>query len=699
MGYQLLKSVKRERQNYPFSPLEIKNWSLPSWFIKQSNPLSPGYIFGGNSFANLCYRNWTTLCNERGEEVLAIDGEGTVSFPKIGISIEVWVNNGKTFFTPGRFLRTEQKAFPEFPCIETRSFFQNGYYESRIFPACDCQNGLFGAEFEINATGGEVFTEFLLFLVIRPYDVNGLAAINRLEYKNRRVRVNNEELFHFETEPKIIFCTQASMGDVTDYFNLEQNKEAVSSVAGNCTAVIGYEARPIDLQQIKLSFNGRSRKAFSNKNMDFPQDWLSDSRQKWISRSGHQHRMICTNSKIDTIYHNNLNYLKLFSGSLFERYDVYRILALNRFALYAISRAYLLKTLKKVGWDGSLSSSNSFANGLTAEQLVFALFDYYLFSGDLKMVKGNWPILKRIGFWLIQNRKTITNNLSLDCCQELSWVCAAFKGLAKLAELIGSFEESQIFNQHFQGLWSQLLGSYSRKNKDNIRAISGKGLLVSNAITGLSLSFPLRLYPRQERFVNNWLGGIAAEPTFKGGVISPLEFQGVDLRLTARLGSILLREELQYDSVFKFLTDAVSPTGTWPDRIHPVSGGGIGATGHDPDVCCQYLLLLRNLMVMEEEDILFLLPGIFTSSIWQFPKIDLRYIPTSFGEISLKCQTIGNTVQIEFYANFRTKPQKIGLILRPGDRLIYTDSLIRQAGKYVELGSDFKITRIRRGTL
>lgn len=693
MDYQLLKNVERESQNYPFSPLEIKNWSLPSWFVRQSHPLSPGYILGGRKFANLCYRNWTMLCNESGEDVLAIDREGTILIPKKGISIEVWVNNGKTFFIPGQFIRTEQEAVPEFPCIETRGFFQNGYYESRTFPAYD-QNEFFGIEFQIYANGEEAFNEFQLLLVIRPYDYNGLTAINRLEYKNRSVRVNNEELCQFETEPKIIFCTKASMGDVTEYYKLERNREEVSSVSGNCTGAIGYAIRPIDLQLIKLCFNTRSHQLFFSKRIGFPKNWLSESKQRWISRSSYQHRMISTNSKMDIIYHNNLNYLKMFSGTLLERCDVYRILVLNRFALYSTSRAYLLKTLKKVGWDGSLSSTNR----LTSEKLVFALFDYFLFSGDRKIVKDNWPIIKRISFWLIQNRKPITSNLSPESCQDLGWICAAFKSLAKLAEVIGSIEDFQLFYLHFQELWSQILGAFSRKIKDNVRVISGKGLAISGAIASLSLSFPLRLYPRNERFVRNWLNRIVESSAYNGGVISPMEFQGVDLELTARLGSILLREEEQYDSVLKFLTEAVSPTGTLPDRIHPISGCGIGNSGHDPDVCCQFLLLLRNLMIMEEEEILFLLPGILSSSNWQCPQIDLRYIPTSFGEISLRCQTVGNIVQIEFSANFRIKPQIIGLILKPGDCLVYTDSLIRQGEKHIELGSDFKIARIRRGT-
>ena len=175
-----------------------------------------------------------------------------------------------------------------------------------------------------------------------------------------------------------------------------------------------------------------------------------------------------------------------------------------------------------------------------------------------------------------------------------------------------------------------------------------------------------------------------------------MEFGGVDLKLTARLGLVLLREGLNYEPVFRFFRDRVSPTGTWPDRIHPVTGNGIGATGHSPDVCCHFLLFFRNLMVMEERETLYLLPGVFATALWREPQIELKCIPTTFGEISLKCESIGKVTQIKFNPSFRRKPQQIRLILDSRDRLLYADAKIQRVGNCLELGDDFKMARIRR---
>ncbi|MGE5605934.1 MAG: hypothetical protein ACM3YE_09605, partial [Bacteroidota bacterium] len=235
MRNQLLKVFEGKRQRPAFSTAMIEGWILPSWFIKQSDLLNPGYVLGKYRFANLCFRNWTAFCDDKGQPVLLIDREGTISFPNLGVSVEIWVNDGKSFITPGKFLQTKQTVDPEFPCIETKSSFKYGNYKSRIFPIIDLQNNWIGLELNLYAAGELAFNDFLISLVVRPYDHNGLTAIRQLEYKNKRIRVNYIELLQLEVEPKIIFCSHAGLGDVTDYLKLEENKLAATSSDGSCT--------------------------------------------------------------------------------------------------------------------------------------------------------------------------------------------------------------------------------------------------------------------------------------------------------------------------------------------------------------------------------------------------------------------------------------------------------------------------------
>lgn len=691
MENQLLRVFAGKRQRPAFTAAMIEGWSLPSWFMKQNDLLNSGYIFGKYQFANVCFRNWTAFSDAKGQPALLIDREGTISFPNLGVSVEIWVNDGWSFITPGKFLQTKQRVDPEFPCVETKGFFKRGSYQSRLFPILGLPNNWLGLELNLEAAGELAFNDLLIALVVRPYDHNGLTAIRGLEYKNKRLIVNYLELLQFETEPKIIFCSHAGLGDVTEYLKLEENKLAATSADGSCTGLIGYSVRPADRTIIKLVIKPDTVKFFPNQRREFSQKWFWESKQRWFNSCALQHHLLKTGSKIDRLYQINLNYLIMFNGRSSDLVDVDNILVLNRLAFHALSRAQLLKALKKVRWDGSLSGS-----GLTPGKLIYAIYDYYQFAHDLNFIKDNWQTLKRMGYWLLQNQTIFMGEAFSGPTGDPAWICASLKSLGKLAEANGDFEKAQFFHQQSYELWSRILSFLSRRLKaDNLYGYRQK-LPVKEVIDGLAISYPLCLYQRKERFIQEWLERIMEGSVYHGGVIAPLEFQGIDLELTSRLGVILLREEREYDQVFKLLFKTVSSTGNWPDRVHPTSGCGIGATGHSRQVGRQFLLMLRNMMAMEEGDSLYLLPGIITSKFWADLNIELNNLPTIFGEIALKCQNIGKIVQIEFKASFRKKPRQIGLILNPNDQLLYTDSTVTRDGDYVYLNPDFRIVRFRR---
>lgn len=666
----------------------IEGWLLPSWFIKQNQLLSPGWVLGKYRFANICFRNWTSFCNRKGEPVLLIDKEGTISFPQIGVSVEVWVNDGKNFIAPGRFLQTEQTMDPECLSIETKSVFNKGICNTRFFPIEGLGNNIYiGMELNLFVAEEAAFTNFLICLVVRPYDHNGLTAIRSLEYEHKRVKVNHQEIFQLETEPKIIFFTHAGLGDVTECSKIEHNNYTITSKDGCCTGLIGYQVRAADHTGIKLLFKPEPFKIFSNVK-DLSQIWSLESKKRWLNHQIFQHYIITTGTELDQLFHLNLNYLINFNGDV-SHPGIYNILVLNRFGFFNKSCLYLSKALKKVRWDGSLPKGQ-----MNPEKLIYALGDYYDFSGDFNLIKSNWQIFKRMGYWLLHSQTLLTGDACLGHNEDLGWICASLKVLSRLSEIVGDLEGYQLFHQQYQELWSRTLGFFSRKAKNN--NISGGEIPLSEAIASLAISYPLRLFEKNERFIQEWLNRIGESLVFNGGVISPLEFQGVDLELTAHLSNVLLREGWNYDNVFIFLRKTVSSTGCWPDRIHPTFGGGIGDTGHSPQVGCWFLLLLRNIMVMEEGETLYLLPGIFTSKLWTDLNIKLKNFPTSFGVISLTCRSIGEIVEIEFLASFRKKPRQITLIFNKGDRLLYSDSQFVQDEEGIHLGHNLKKIRFRR---
>ena len=110
------------------------------------------------------------------------------------------------------------------------------------------------------------------------------------------------------------------------------------------------------------------------------------------------------------------------------------------------------------------------------------------------------------------------------------------------------------------------------------------------------------------------------------------------------------------------------------DMKHVRGRQGVGENGHDPEVLYQLLLLIRNIFVLEEGEFLDFLPGIFTSGFWEQPQIKVTRLTTYFGEITFNCDTIGDLIQIEFWPQYRVKPEKVRLFLQQSFRVVYVDA-------------------------
>jgi hypothetical protein len=78
-----------------------------------------------------------------------------------------------------------------------------------------------------------------------------------------------------------------------------------------------------------------------------------------------------------------------------------------------------------------------------------------------------------------------------------------------------------------------------------------------------------------------------------------------------------------------------SPTGQWPEAIHPLTGGGCMGDGHHVWAAAEWLLMIRNCFVREEGECLVLCAGIPARWLDQAAPIRLGPAPTSFGAVSI----------------------------------------------------------------
>jgi hypothetical protein len=74
------------------------------------------------------------------------------------------------------------------------------------------------------------------------------------------------------------------------------------------------------------------------------------------------------------------------------------------------------------------------------------------------------------------------------------------------------------------------------------------------------------------------------------------------------------------------VAELASPTGQWPEAIHPFTGGGCMGDGQHGWAAAEWVLMIRNLFVREEGDRLIFGSGVFPE--WFETGDPIRFGPT-----------------------------------------------------------------------
>jgi hypothetical protein len=666
---------------------ELRDWVLPYWYEQQNDPFSPAYAVGEAAFRNLSYRSWTTLRAENSRAMLLVDRYGVLYLPKHRLSIELWIHTGEQLYTPNSYHNILQKSGSE-PSIETVCYYKSGSLTVKIKPDVDQRKELIACNISLNNRSEDALKHSAISFVVRPYDYDGLSNIHQMEYKENCLFVNNTRILFFEKEPTHCYFSDGAQGDVTQYFKLGEGNPKL-------LATDGFSGLPAELSGINLFFG--------NKTNHFINMGFSVRNHSVIDVSGCINR-IQTGTDIDQLLAINLNYLKVFCGQWPHLVSISQILALNRFSDGSKSRNYLQECLNRVRWDGSLGS-----DFLGPEHLILGILDYVKITADYHLLEKNWAILKRTGYaiWHQKVKGFLGHNdfqkdLSSDrngFYEKYFWLTAALKALEELSQLQGQVSEALVYKEQYQALWlklKELLGNTIKNSGSRIIPVNFSGGFGAGIIRNLVAAYPLQLWDRGNRYIADSLEYILDKYSYQGGIFSPLDFQGIDLALSVRMGQVLIREGYDYTQLLDFIIAVAGDTWNWPDRIHPLTMKGVGENGHDQEVLYQLLLMIRNIFVLEEGSFLVLLPGIFNSNFWEQPQFTINRLATYFGEISCNCHNIGDLVQIDFWPQYRTKPEKVRIYLQHFFEPVYVDAESKNQDSVLEIDPSFHILRLKR---
>jgi hypothetical protein len=184
--------------------------------------------------------------------------------------------------------------------------------------------------------------------------------------------------------------------------------------------------------------------------------------------------------------------------------------------------------------------------------------------------------------------------------------------------------------------------------------------LDAGAIGSLAAGYPLRLWPSDDPRLLDTVDFLLANCFVSGGFFQDMIHSGINAYLTLHVAQVLLRAGNPcYIELMSSVAELASPTGQWPEAIHPRTRGGCMGDGQHVWAAAEWVLMIRNCLVREEGDRLILASGIPQHWLRDRATISFGPAPTSFGVVSLSMESQREKVVISWKGAWHAEPPSI----------------------------------------
>ncbi|HZK13899.1 MAG TPA: hypothetical protein VFC55_05235, partial [Desulfobaccales bacterium] len=164
--------------------------------------------------------------------------------------------------------------------------------------------------------------------------------------------------------------------------------------------------------------------------------------------------------------------------------------------------------------------------------------------------------------------------------------------------------------------------------------------LDAGAIGSLVVGYPLQLCGPQDSRLLNTVEFLLDNCMVQGGFFQDMIHSGINAYLTLHMAQVLLRAgDPRYLGLMETVAGLATPTGQWPEAIHPRTLGGCMGDGQHSWAAAEWILMIRNCFVREEGDGLVLGAGIAPQWLDSKETLSFGPAPTPFGIIQVSVES------------------------------------------------------------
>jgi len=654
------------------------DWIWPYWIEQQFDPHSPAFLPRAFSIThvNLTHRNWTAVGRPDCAALPIVDPRGLVTPLTDGGSVDAWVLGADgQWLVPSRLPAVDQRLDRDDDDLSVTTTAGTGGLQlvsrARVVAAGDGHR----LECRYTATapaGGR------LALALRPYNPEGISFIQRLDQAPGESpgtawqwRVYDEQ--HVVQPAPVDFDTRPERIDVSDY----ESGDVAQRLAGDAADRPDAPAAPGRLDcdtglitaaaQFDLA-PGESRSVTLSVPLPAPADPVAPA--SWAEALAPAAQLDVPDADYQALYDTALRTLLMHSvediypGPYTYKRFWFRDAA---FIIHGLFNAGLLERGRRAlaRFPARQTRATGYFHSQEGEwdsngQALWIIARHHALTGE-------WPpgadrdewlrVIRRGVQWVARKRLPSDSDrpeaglLPAGFSAEHlgpndyyywddQW---AYGGLRAVAERLRADAEPELagwIDDEAEDLAASLERAYAADGERLGRPVmpaSPRRRMDAGAIGSIAAGFPLQTLAGDDERLLGTVRHLLDAHRVNGGFFQEMIHSGVNAYLTLHLAQVLLRAG---DADGLTLMDAVarlaSPTGQWPEAIHPRTGGGCMGDGQHVWAAAEWVSMMRNAFAREEGDGLVLGAGIQPRWLAAGSGFGFGPTPTAFGTLSLR---------------------------------------------------------------
>ena len=666
------------------------DWVWPYWIERQFDPADASFVPRAFSLThvNLTHRNWTAVGAPGCEDLSIVDPRGLLTPFLDGWSIDSWLltDDGRRLLPSRSRDRTDQRLewTGDRLCVRTET--RDGDLRISAVASVVRTDGGAVCVLEVSAAAP---SDAWLVLALRPCNPEGISFIHSVSLLPGHLgwKIEGRPAVHFDRAPESHRISNYESGDA--FLRLEVT-DGKNDIQGECEVGMATAAAMFRLPSgAKQTFTARVPLGEAGERPAAPDaSWQGALR-------GHS-RLQCPDPKYCFLYEAALRTLVLHSpGEVYPGPYTYKRFWFRdaAFIIHGLLCAGLIERSERaLDHFSEFQDRSGYFHSQEGEwdsngEALWILHRFCEMTG--RRPKREWlrPI-ERGGRWIVKKRLPDSGDVPHAgllppgfSAEHLGpndyfywddfWGIAGLRAAARLLEesdevAAGEFEEEAA---RFQVAVERSLESCAARLGRPAMPASPYRRLDAGAIGSLAGGYPLQILPPGDERLLGTAEFLLERCFFEGAFLQDMVHSGLNAYLTLHVAQVLMRAgDPRCLALAGAVADLASPTGQWPEAIHPRTGGGCMGDGQHVWAAAEWILMARNSFLREEGDTLVLGAGIPDSWLDSARPISFGPAPTSFGAVTV--HLLGKSsgdAEVTWDAEWRHHPPKI-VVRLPGCR-------------------------------